>query len=362
MKVLVLGGTGAIGIHLVKLLSERNGIEISVTSRKAQQSGKNIKYVRGDAHNIVFLNAILKEHWDVIVDFMCYTTPNFKKRVNLFLNATDQYVFLSSARVYANNEKIITEDSPRLLDISEDGQYLKTDEYALAKARQEDILKKSGRKNWTIIRPYITYSENRLQLGVLEKEEWLYRALQGKTIVFSEDICQKKTTLTYGSDVAKGIISILGNPKTWGETFQIMQDKEESKTWGEIFEKIYIPLLETHLGYKPKCLLLSKEKFMKIRSTGKYQILYDRLFDRSFDNSKIAKYVNVNDFAKIEAGLTNCLENFLKSPRFKEINWSTMTKMDKCAGEISFSTKLKSFNQRVRSLLYRIKKKIQNFK
>ena len=67
----------------------------------------------------------------------------------------------------------------RLLDVSHDSIYLKTDEYALAKARQEDILRKSGKNNWTIIRPYITYSESRLQLGVLEKEAWLYRALKG---------------------------------------------------------------------------------------------------------------------------------------------------------------------------------------
>ena len=56
-----------------------------------------------------------------------------------------------------------------------DEEYLKTDEYALSKARQEDILHRSGKNNWTVIRPYITYSEIRLQLGVLEKELWLYR-------------------------------------------------------------------------------------------------------------------------------------------------------------------------------------------
>ena len=40
------------------------------------------------------------------------------------------------------------------------------------------------------------------QLGVLEKELWLYRALNGRTIVFSKDIAEKSTTLTYGYDVA----------------------------------------------------------------------------------------------------------------------------------------------------------------
>ena len=54
-------------------------------------------------------------------------------------------MFLSSSRVYASQESPIREDSMRLLDVSHDSIYLKTDEYALAKARQEDILRKSGK-------------------------------------------------------------------------------------------------------------------------------------------------------------------------------------------------------------------------
>jgi nucleoside-diphosphate-sugar epimerase len=359
MKVLVLGGTGAMGTHLVRLLSEKK-IETFVTSRKTRQSANNIKYIQGNVHDIAFLENILRGHWDAIVDFMVYSTPSFKQCVNLLLNATNQYIFLSSARVYANVEQIITENSPRLLDNSDNEEYLKTDEYALAKARQEDILRKSGHKNWTIIRPYITYSKNRLQFGVLEKEEWLYRVLHRKSIVFSMDIWSKKTTVTYGLDVAKGILSIIGNAKTMGETFQITQNKEECKTWGEIYEKIYMPVLETYLGYKPKVLLLNNEKFIQILPFRKYQIMYDRLFERSFDNAKIAKYVDTDNFTKLEAGLKNCLEEFLKDPQFNRINWCTMAKMDRYTGEVSFSTELKCFMQQIKSLLYRMKNKILN--
>ena len=85
---------------------------------------------------------------------------------------------------YANENGRITEKSKRLLDVCTDEEYLKTDEYALTKVRQENILLSSGKKNWTIIRPYITYNVERLQLGVYEKENWLYRALHGRSIVF----------------------------------------------------------------------------------------------------------------------------------------------------------------------------------
>lgn len=72
------------------------------------------------------------------------------------------------------------------MDVCNDKEYLDSNEYAIAKAKEEDILFRSPNKNWTIVRPSLTYAENRLQLGVYEKENWLYRALHGRAIVFRE--------------------------------------------------------------------------------------------------------------------------------------------------------------------------------
>ena len=174
MKILILGGTGAMGVHLVNLLSSNPNCRITVTSRSRREGKDNVSYVQGNGHDIAFLNTLLKDKYDVIVDFMNYHTEEFRERYRILLNACGQFVYLSSSRVYADSDSPITEESPRLLDVTTDAEYLRTDEYALAKARQENLLRESEHKNWTIIRPYITYSEIRLQLGVLEKEAWLY--------------------------------------------------------------------------------------------------------------------------------------------------------------------------------------------
>lgn len=316
MKVLVLGGTGTMGMHLVHLLSQK-GIETVVTTRKYRCAEGKVRYLRGNAQNMEFLQPVLDEYWDAIIDFMVYNTSSFRKRMNLILDSTSQYVFLSSARVYSNSEQHITETSSRLLDVSQDKDYLLTDEYSLTKARQEDVLRNSKRKNWTIIRPYITYGENRFQLGVLEKEEWLYRALQGRTIVFSTDINPKVTALTYGLDVSKAIIALVGSSCTLGEAFHITT--EVSRSWKDIFT-IYLGVLENYFGRKPKILLLDMEKFLECKPA-KYQIVYDRLFNRQFDNSKISRYFDTSSFIKIEIGLKSCLEKFLENPEFLNINW-----------------------------------------
>ena len=348
MKVLVLGGTGAMGMHLIHLLSN-NGVETVVTSRKQRAAEDNINYIQGNAHDIKFLQTILQEPWDVVVDFMIYTTQSFKERVNFLLDATSQYVFLSSSRVYADSEIPITEDSSRLLDVSLDKKFLSTDEYSLAKARQENILRSSKRKNWTIIRPYITYSESRLQLGILEKEEWLYRALQGRTIVFSSDINSKLTTLTYGLDVSKGIMAIIGNSKALGDSFHITIN--HSITWNDIL-CIYFRVLEKSLGQKPKVLLQDLQTFLKC-TPRKYQICYDRLFDRKFNNSKISQYLNTDTFTKPEVGLKKCLEDFLVNPSFNRINWKLEALRDKQVRERTSLKEIHGFKQKVKYLFFR---------
>ena len=283
------------GVHLVNLLSSNPDCRITVTSRSRQEGKGNVSYVQGNGHDIAFLNTLLKDKYDVIVDFMNYHTEEFRERYRILLNACGQYVYLSSSRVYADSDSPITEEFPRLLDVTTDAEYLRTDEYALAKARQENLLRESGYKNWTIIRPYITYSEIRLQLGVLEKEAWLYRALQGRAIVFSKDIAERMTTLTYGLDVARAMAALIGREEAKGEAFHITTP--ESIRWSEV-QKIYLDVLERETGKRPR-VLLTEESLNLQYAWGKYQVKYDRLFNRTFDNGKIGRFIDTDCFVKL---------------------------------------------------------------
>ena len=90
MKVLVLGGTGAIGTHVVRRLSD-GGHKVVVTSRASRKGEGNITYWQGNAREIAFAKELFQEHWDAIVDFMVYTTEEFEERVKLILSSTKQY-------------------------------------------------------------------------------------------------------------------------------------------------------------------------------------------------------------------------------------------------------------------------------
>jgi nucleoside-diphosphate-sugar epimerase len=348
MKILILGGTGAMGIHLTHILSQRND-SIYITSRQNLTSFGNVHYLLGNAHNLTFIKQILASSWDAIIDFMIYSTEEFKERYDLFLNATPQYVFLSSARVYANDTSPITDKSARLLDTCQDTAFLQTDEYALRKAREENLLLYSGKKNYTIIRPYITYSEIRLQLGIYEKEKWLYRALHGRTIVFSSDIAQHITTLSYGYDVSACLAQLIGNPSAIGETYTITTS--ESIRWKDVLN-IYLSEIEKLTGRKPKVKFIEEPLEYKMPDS-KYVIKYDRRFDRSFNNEKITSICNDFVFTKTEDGLRKCIADFIAHPSFHPINFLYEAKHDRITHEITSLKEITGFKPKVSYLLCR---------
>lgn len=311
MKVLVLGGTGAIGKPLIELLNDR-GDEVYVTSRSKRESKGNIHFLQGDAHDWQFLQQHLYVKYDVIVDFMVYSTKCFKERSKFYLNATDQYIFLSSARVYADSKVPIKEDAPRLLDICKDSEYLNSDEYALSKARSENVLFNSGKKNWTIIRPYITYNVKRLQLGGIELTTWLNAALSGRPLVIPKDIGQCETTMTYGDDVAKAISLLVGNKDALGEAFNVTGT--DHMTWNNV-TNIYQCIVEEKTGKRPKLYTPDTSAKLSIVLGNAFQIKYDRTYNRIFDNSKLLQVCGESlSFTPMQDGLKACIRNYLDLP------------------------------------------------
>lgn len=356
--ILILGGTGAIGKHLVRELDNQSNVRVVVTSRKVQSNRNNTEFRHGDAHNMNWLLPVLRERiWDTIVDFMAYSTEEFSERVNLILNCTKQYVYTSSARVYADaGNNPILEDSPRLLDVCRDEEYMQTDEYALAKARQENFLLHSNHKNWTIIRPYITFSENRLQLGVMEKESWLIPALNNRPIVFSKDIANHYTTLTDGLIVAKCIAALLNNPNAYGEIFHIASN--ESHKWQDIF-KWYVEAYKDAIGKEPKIHMT--EEWDARFGGGMYQWKYDRMYNRWFDNSKICKFVPCDIFDSTEDSLKRSLRSFIGSykPSLEDLDYNTEIARGELSGDFLPINQAHGLKKKLKILAYKLR--IQNF-
>lgn len=256
-KILILGGTGAMGVYLLERLKQTEH-EVYVTSRSGHPDEGNIHYIEGNAKDDDFLLPLLANGYDCIIDFMVYSTFEFVDR-------------------YKHGLEPITEESPLLLDVVKDAKYRKTDEYALTKARQEKLLRESGSGNYTIVRPSVTFSKLRFQLGTLEAGVLIHRMLQKRPVVFARDILKKQAAFSWAGDVAEMIECLILNPKALGEVFNVCS--AEKQTWGDV------------AGYYREIAGLEivpvdLKTYAKIAG-GWYQIMYDRMVDRVMDNSKI---------------------------------------------------------------------------
>lgn len=353
MNILVLGGTGAMGKALVPILATQ-GHTVTVTSRKPHSAQQMITYLCGNPHEQAFFEHLIRQHWDAIVDFMVYDTEEFAMKLPHLLAATQHYIFLSSSRVYADAKDVIREDCQRLLDAPPDPAYLSTKEYALEKARAENLLHTSEKRNWTIVRPYITYNSNRLQLGVLEKESWLLRALEGRSIVFARDIAEHLTTLTYGGDVAAVMAELIGNTKAMGECVHITS--EETACWQDILD-IYLDVLEKHIGTRPH-VVYTKTSAKQAKHWGSYaQIYYDRLYDRRFSNQKATALCGLHKYTPLREGLERCLVEYLSNAEENDNrarNWNFEGYADQVAHEPWQLHRIPTLRKKVRYTLSRV--------
>lgn len=337
------------GTPLCEILSD-TGNDVIVTSRRKRVAKKsNIRYVEGNAKDLIFLkNFFSSERFDVIVDFMSYTTDEFRQRVDILLDSTDHYIFISSARVFAESKDLINEYSPRVLDTTTDRKYLESDDYGLAKARQEDILRSMTRQNYTIIRPSLIYGKTRLQLGAFDKEHWLYRVLKGRSIVFSYDMEDKLTSMTSGFDAASSIVAIAGNRNTFGKIFNVADGV--SYTWGQILT-IYLDALEAITGERPKVVMTAKTIRLYDKKA-RTQILNARGIDRCFDNRAIMALTR-KPFITPQEGLPVALKEFLLNPTFLYVDYRLEALSDRAAGEYTPLHEIPSLGKKFMYLCYR---------
>ena len=295
------------------------GYLVDAVSLDEKKSGlPKVNFIRADLSNLTVLKEMLTQNYDGIVDFMIYRSERLPYVLPLFLSSTDHYIYLSSYRIYADLEHPVREESPRLIDASEDVLLRNSDDYCIFKARGENIVRSiSPRKNWTIIRPAITYSFMRYQLVTLEAHDTVGRAFTHRKVVLPEQAKNVDATMSWAGDAAQMISLLLFNEKARGETFSITTS--EHHTWGEIAEY-----------YRQICGLeavwVDKEEYLKILCSDPYvhgprwQLEYDRLFRRIMDNSKVlaATGLSQNDLKPLYDGLeleiSRCPKDFPWNP------------------------------------------------
>jgi len=310
MRALFIGGTGTISMAITRQLAANPDWELYLLNRgsRSNELPENVHNITADiSHEADCLEKLKDLHFDVVCDFIAFTTDQVERDYRLFHGKTKQYIFISSASAYQKPlaSAFITESTPL------SNPYW---EYSRNKIACEEFLMNTYRENGfpiTIVRPSHTYDERKVPLGVHgSKGSWqiLKRMLEGKPVIIHGD-GTSLWTMTHNTDFAKGFIGLMGNIHAIGEAFQITSD--ESLTWNQIYQTIADALdVELHAYHVSSDFLAS---------TGKYDLTGSLIGDKAnsviFDNTKLKRAVP--DFVattRFDQGIRQAVNYILAHP------------------------------------------------
>lgn len=298
-KVLLIAGGGTLGTYVTEELVER-GIATDVICLEEYKNSELVTYYR-EKVTFDYISEFLKgKQYSAIVDFLHYIDVKEYERVyNLYSLHTEQIVYLSSYRVYANEEHPIKETSPTWLDVEMDEEFVNTENYAMPKLRCEAFLKNKSQKNWTIVRPVISFSDKRFDLFMYTGSSIISRVKNKEKIVMPIEVRNTTAGIDWAGNSGKLMGKLLMNEKALGEEYTISSG--QNLTWGEMSD-IYNEVFGIEIEW------VSMDDFIKYgpdMSGNKWGLKYDRVLDRSVDVSKVLKDTGTKkeDFKPIKEAL-----------------------------------------------------------
>jgi len=293
-KVLLIAGGGTLGLYTAEELL-RLGHKVDIICLDDKKSdNENLRFFKADA-TVQYLKALFSHtHYDGIVNFIHY--PDYKDYIpyhELLSKNTEHLIFLSSYRVYGDKQHPITESAPQLIDvIKDDPLLLENDDYGISKSRAERYLAESTcPKNYTVVRPVISFSERRLDIVTTSGQKVVEAAREGKTLKLPSEAKDLTAGLDWAGNSGKLIANILFKKECIGEAYTV--SSAQNLTWGDVAD-IYTELLGVKFEWVPASF-----------PSDLWIWHYDRAYDRKIDNTKILKATGLkpNDFKSIKEGI-----------------------------------------------------------
>ena len=322
-NVLLIGGTGILSSDVCKQ-AIKEGFNVYILNRGTRKYNidPNAHLITCDIRNEnvqdirVKLNDI---YFDIIVDFLSMDVDNLQKSLSIIKGKCDQYVFISSATVYMKHDENveITEETPIENNLWD---------YASKKIGCEEFLTKEYEKyckEYTIIRPYVTYGKTRIPYAIIPGNNWtlVNRIKLGKPVVLWNH-GQVRCTITNTKDFAVGVVGLFNNQKAYAEAFHITSDFR--MTWKEVIDDV-IKTVGT------QCFVADMKTDDIVSYLPEYAgVLYgDKSTDMIFDNSKIKEVVpKFESRICFKEGIAETINFMQNNPELQKIDYAWEGRID----------------------------------
>jgi len=223
-NVLIIGGSYFVGrVHAI-LTSRgeagRNDLHLHIVNRgRYPLNGlSNISQYVCDRHIPQKLTEVLPQglYFDAIVDFCAYEPGDIQSIMSVLSGRFGQYIYLSTASVYAPGNISLSESAPVMDDYSSG----KVDEYVRKKYELEQELIGAGSVTdipYTILRPSFIYGP----FNYAPRESWFIQQIcSGNTIPIPQD-ASASFSFVYVMDVADIINLCIADERAYNQVFNL---------------------------------------------------------------------------------------------------------------------------------------------
>jgi nucleoside-diphosphate-sugar epimerase len=284
MDILFIGGTGIISTACVSAALEA-GHDVSILNRGRSASPNQVGEARtfiADASDAAAVREALgNRRFDAVIQWTAYVPEQVELDLRLYADS-GQYVFISSASAYEKppTHWLITESTPLRNEFWQ---------YSRDKIACEQVLQAAYESTgfpMTIIRPSLTYGRSQIPLAIgswAKPYTVVGRMRRGAKVLVPGD-GTSIWTITHSSDLARGLIPLLGNPGAIGEDFHITSD--EALTWNQIYA-----LVGKAAGVEPDILHVPSDGMVAANPDLLGTLWGDKINSSVFDNSKLRSVV-----------------------------------------------------------------------
>ena len=152
LKILILGGTRFIGLHMTSLALER-GHTLTFFNRGKTHTDKfpEIERIKGDRNGQI--DGLKDRQWDVVIDNSGYVPRHARATAELLAPNVRQYIFTSSVSVYPNFTEPRDEKSPVGKMPDESVEKIDENTYGPLKALCEQAAQRALPGRTTVLRP-----------------------------------------------------------------------------------------------------------------------------------------------------------------------------------------------------------------
>lgn len=311
MKILMIGGTGTISSSITALLAKDQKVELYVLNRGHKPLPSHVTQWVADIQDTQQVKKLLGQHtFDVVLDFIVYQKQQALQRIDLFLNRTRQYIFISTVVTFDHElSYVLNEDSPKGNRFSAYGQ----EKYAC-----ERIFMEAYKHGFpvTIVRPSQTYGYDRFPLSVKGKNCYsvIHRILNDEPVIIHGD---GKATwhMMHTFDFAYNFIRLIGQPKAIGQSINLVNPL--TVTWDMIYDELGRQLHRTVKKVHLPSDLLALSKTYNFHQS----ILGDKQYSHEYSLLQVERLIN--DFQctiDLEKGVKMYLEYIWKHPEVQVVD------------------------------------------